>query len=109
MGFFMNSYHLAILQASNFGKFPELGDVWRNFHPDSVVSDCEYFYEDSCRFEPTTSEEAITGYRLQKILYVPVTRKVSPPTWTKASKSTCKVILTTEKKSQKLRSGIIQK
>ncbi len=90
----MNSYHQAILEATNNGKFPELGDFWRNYHPDSVLSDCEYFYEDACRFEPTTSEEARTGCGLKKILYVPVTRKVS---------------LTDETKEQKLNAGMIQR
>lgn len=89
----MNSYHLAILHATSNGKFPELSDFWRNYHPDSVLSDCEYFYEDACRFEPTTTEEARTGYGLKKILYVPVTRKVS---------------LTDETKEQKLHPGMIQ-
>jgi hypothetical protein len=76
-GVIMNSYHQAILEATNNGKFPELGDLWRNYHPTSVLSDSEYYYEEACRFEPTTSEEAITGSHLQKRLYVPVTRKVS--------------------------------
>lgn len=90
----MNSFHLAILQATNFGKFPELGDGWRNFHPDSVLSDCEYFYEDACRFEPTTLKEARTGYGLQKILYVPVTRKVTD---------------TDDSKTPKMQIGMIQR
>lgn len=38
----MNSYHLAILQASNNGQFPELGDTWRNYHPEAVLSDSDY-------------------------------------------------------------------
>lgn len=44
----MNSYHLAILQASNNGRFPQLGDAWRNYHPHSVLSDSDY---------PTMTEE----------------------------------------------------
>ncbi|QOJ19395.1 MAG: hypothetical protein HRU77_01000 [Gammaproteobacteria bacterium] len=38
----MNSYHLAILQATNNGRFPELGDTWRNYHPEAVLSDSDY-------------------------------------------------------------------
>ena len=38
----MNSYHLAILQATDNGKFPELGDCWRNFHPEAILSDSDY-------------------------------------------------------------------
>lgn len=87
----MNSYHQAILEATNNGKFPELGDLWRNYHPTSVLSDSEYYYEEACRFELTTKEEAITGSNAQKRLYVPVTRKVSLTDETKAQKSTCKV------------------
>lgn len=105
----MNSYHLAILDATDNGKFPELGDLWRNYHPTSVLSDSEYYYEEACRFEPTTLEEAITGSNLQKRLYVPVTRKVSDTDDTKAAHLTCKVILTTENKTQKLHAGNHQK
>ena len=38
----MNSYYLAILQATNNNRFPELGDLWRNYHPFSVLSDSDY-------------------------------------------------------------------
>ncbi len=38
----MNSYYLAILQATNNGRFPELGDAWRNYHPEVVLSDSDY-------------------------------------------------------------------
>ncbi|PTQ76485.1 hypothetical protein C8R26_11778 [Nitrosomonas oligotropha] len=38
----MNSFHLAILQATNNGQFPELGDCWRNYHPEAVLSDSDY-------------------------------------------------------------------
>ena len=38
----MNSYHLAINQATNNGQFPELGDTWRNYHPEAVLSDSDY-------------------------------------------------------------------
>lgn len=38
----MNSFHLAILQANDNGKISELGDLWRNYHPDAVLSDSDY-------------------------------------------------------------------
>lgn len=38
----MNSYHQAILQATNNGQFPELHDLWRNYHPTAVLSDSDY-------------------------------------------------------------------
>ena len=38
----MNSYYLAILQATNNNEFPELDIVWRNYHPFSVLSDSDY-------------------------------------------------------------------
>lgn len=38
----MNSFHLAILQASSNDRFPQLGDAWRNYHPHSVLSDSDY-------------------------------------------------------------------
>lgn len=38
----MNSYFLAILQASNNGRFPQLGDAWRNYHPTAILSDSDY-------------------------------------------------------------------
>ncbi|MDP1549426.1 MAG: hypothetical protein Q8L97_04600 [Nitrosomonas sp.] len=38
----MNSYLEAIKQATNNSQFPELGDTWRNYHPNSVLSDSDY-------------------------------------------------------------------
>ena len=38
----MNSYFLAILEVTNNNQFPELGDAWRNYHPNSVLSDSDY-------------------------------------------------------------------
>ena len=38
----MNSYLEAIKQATDNSKFPELGDTWRNYHPNSVLSDSDY-------------------------------------------------------------------
>ena len=40
----MNSYHLAILEATDNGKFPELGDCWRSYHPEAIMSDSDYQY-----------------------------------------------------------------
>lgn len=37
----MNSYHLAILQATNNGTFPELSDCWRSYHSEAILSDSE--------------------------------------------------------------------
>lgn len=37
----MNSYHLAINQATNNGLFPELADTWRSYHPEAILSDSE--------------------------------------------------------------------
>lgn len=83
-----NSYFRAILEVTNNGTLPEYSDLWRSYHPTALMLDSDYcLFTDPGRFEPTTSEEAITGQDSQKILYVPVTRKV---------------ILTTEKKSQDL-------
>ena len=114
----MNSYHLAILQATSHGRFPGLCDIWRNYHPNSVMSDSDYQYmtdtgdisvvdQEDLNFihsSDTNSPFAVfggvcegrsaPGKNCRKILYVPVTRKV---------------ILTTEKKAQKLHSGMIQK
>jgi len=38
----MNTYFLAISQATNNGNSPEYADLWRNFHPFSVLSDSDY-------------------------------------------------------------------
>ena len=113
-----NSYFLAILKATDNGKFPEYSDLWRCYHPTAMMLDSDYcLFTIPSRLEPTTEEEATTVQKSPKILYVPVTRKVSPRTWTKASNSpckvsdtddtnpqflTCKVILTTENNPQKL-------
>ena len=37
----MNSYHKAMLDASNNGKFPNLFDLWRNYHPEAIISDSD--------------------------------------------------------------------
>jgi hypothetical protein len=82
----MNSYFSAIQQATSNGRFPEYSDLWRSFHATAHMMDSDY-----CLFTQkspgmlTTKEEACTGRGLQKILYVPVTRKVSPTTGKNAS------------------------
>jgi hypothetical protein len=45
----MNSYFLAILQATDNGTFPELSDCWRSFHESS-------FYQDSDLFDPSLGQ-----------------------------------------------------
>lgn len=101
-----NSYFRAILKVTNNGTFPEYSDLWRCYHPTALMLDSDYcLFADSGRFEPTTTEEAITGQGTQKRLYVPVTRKVSSLDRKKAAKLTCKVSLTDETKEQKLHSG----
>ena len=37
----MNSYFLAIQQATNNGTFPELSDCWRSYHPEAILSDSD--------------------------------------------------------------------
>ncbi|SOD19541.1 hypothetical protein [Nitrosomonas ureae] len=87
-----NSYFRAILEVTNNGTLPEYSDLWRSYHPTALMLDSDYcLFTEPDRFEPTTSEEAITGQDSQKILYVPVRRKVSPRTWTKATNRTGKV------------------
>ncbi|MDP1788221.1 hypothetical protein [Nitrosomonas sp.] len=89
-----NSYFRAIMMVTTNGLYPECHDLWRCYHPTALMLDSDYcLFANSGRLETTTSEEATTGLESQKRLYVPVTRKV---------------ILTTEKKSQKLHSGTIQ-
>ncbi len=41
-GVLMDSYLEAIKQATNNSQFPELGDTWRNYHLNSVLSDSDY-------------------------------------------------------------------
>lgn len=38
----MNSYFLAIQQATSNVQFPELADAWRNYHPEAILSDSDY-------------------------------------------------------------------
>ncbi|SET65033.1 hypothetical protein SAMN05216326_1524 [Nitrosomonas marina] len=38
----MNSYFLAISHATDNGKLPEFSDLWRNYHPNSILSDSDY-------------------------------------------------------------------
>ena len=91
MGVFMrnikNSYFLAILKATDNGKFPEYSDLWRCYHPTAMMLDSDYcLFTIPSRFELTRNEEVKTGSGLQKILYVPVTRKVTDTDDSKASK-----------------------
>lgn len=81
----MNSYFKAIQQATSNGKFPELDDLWRVYHVSAILLDSDYcLFTQKSTVAPTTKEEAGTVRELQKILYVPVTRKVSPRTWKKS-------------------------
>lgn len=86
----MNTYHSAIQQATSNGLHSELCDLWRIYHPTSLMSDCEYpgvdlvnklLVQKSLDFrgsETRRYDELKNRRNLQKILYVPVTRKVSP-------------------------------
>ncbi|MBX3631199.1 MAG: hypothetical protein KF908_15115 [Nitrosomonas sp.] len=38
----MNSYFKAIQRATSNGRFPELGDLYRIYHPTSVLTDSDY-------------------------------------------------------------------
>ncbi len=90
-----NSYFRAIHEVTCNGKLPEYSDLWRCYHPTALMLDSDYcLFADSSRFSTTTQEEEITGSAPKKILYVPVTRKVS---------------LTDETKEQKLNAGMIQR
>lgn len=40
----MNSYFQAINVATGNGRFPELGDCWRAYHPGAIMSDSDYQY-----------------------------------------------------------------
>ncbi len=77
----MNSYHLAILQATSNGVYPELCDAWRTFHKSSPWIDNDLqikkIVRDSGGSKSTRNEEIFEPLKSQKILYVPVTRKVS--------------------------------
>jgi hypothetical protein len=82
----MNSYFKAIQQATSNGQFPEYSDLWRSFHATAHMLDSDYcLFTQKSTVTPTTKEEAGTVRELQKILYVPVTRKVSPTTGKNAS------------------------
>jgi hypothetical protein len=77
----MNSYHLAIICATSNGEFPEMGDLWRTFHSFSSMNDNEYFIPgfEQCLVgsEVRRNDELKNDQTEEKILYVPVTRKVS--------------------------------
>lgn len=117
-----NSYFRAILKVTGNGKYPELADCWRSYHPFSYIFDSDYSsFTDSCFFSPshallyssdseildsdsgrilTTRHEEEKPARVSpKKLYVPVTRKVSPPAWKNPSFLTCKVTDTDDSKT----------
>lgn len=117
-----NSYFRAIAKVTDNGKFPEYSDLWRCYHPFACMFDSDYslftemrFFSrsdlllhssdaDSCEAVFELSREGRSGavQNRQKILYVPVTRKVIPVDRKKAVNLLSKVILTTENKSHKL-------
>ena len=97
----INSYHLAILEATDDGQFMDLADNWRTYHLLSDICDCEYSFDCDSDLEVSVNEAAKhEPLNEQKPsvpkLYVPVTRKVSPRTWKNSSNPECKVSLTDE-------------
>lgn len=96
----MNTYHLAINTATSNGRFMEMGDLWRNYHPFSNMADNDYQKSAiDCgldRSEARKNDERRNGQTDENKLYVPVTRKVSPRTWKNSSNPGCKVSLTDE-------------
>ena len=83
----MNTFHSAIQQATSNGQHPELCDLWRIYHPTSLMSDCEYIFSAPGNFllsplgrfagsEMRRHDELKNRRKGQKVLYVPVTRKV---------------------------------
>lgn len=56
----MNSYFQAINEATDGGKFPELGDFWRSYHPEAIMSDSDYQYITDM-FDPAVVEEVCNG------------------------------------------------
>lgn len=113
-----NSYFLAILKATDNGKFPEYSDLWRCYHPFASMFDSDYSLFTESRFfshadsllfssEPESSQAVLGVPREErsgavqsrtKILYVPVTRKVSSRSRKNPRNLTCKVSLTDETK-----------
>jgi len=85
----MNTFHSAIQQATSNGLHSELCDLWRIYHPTSLMIDCEYpgldlgnklLGQESLDFrgyETRRNDELKNHRNPQKRLYVPVTRKVS--------------------------------
>lgn len=74
----INSYHLAILEATDDGAHMDLADCWRTYHIVSDMCDCELEIDEDLpgRVRPN---ETLAAARpgAPKILYVPVTRKVT--------------------------------
>lgn len=56
----MNSYFQAINQATDNGKFPDLGDCWRTYHPESIMSDSDYQYLTDM-IDPDVVDEVCNG------------------------------------------------
>ena len=73
----MNSYFKAIKAATSDCKFPELCDLWRVYHQTSNLADSDYSLFSLTPPRACSTERANGAGEGQKILYVPVTRKVS--------------------------------
>lgn len=75
----MNSYFKAMNCATSNGVFPEYSDLWRSYHATSNMMDSDYcLFTKNKPVAPASVEPARTGQgKFNKILYVPVTRKVS--------------------------------
>lgn len=83
----MNSYFRAILKVTDYGRFPEYSDLWRCYHPTALMLDSDYcLFSDAGRVSTTRHEEEKPAGVSPKILYVPVTRKVSLTDETKGQK-----------------------
>ena len=93
----INSYHLAILEASDDGQHMDLADCWRTYHIVSDMCDCELEIDEDLPGRGRDQATAPGGRPgVPKKLYVPVTRKVTDTDDSKRSKSECKDSLTNE-------------
>lgn len=76
-----NSYHVAILAATNNERFMDLVDLWRSYHPFSNMADNDYQKSIiDCGLDRSGArkyDERRNGQTVEKKLYVPVTRKVT--------------------------------
>lgn len=74
-----NSYFKALLEATCEFKFPIYSDFWRCYHHTALMLESDScFFDEKDSFLTTTKEEEKTVLEVDKKLYVPVTRKVSP-------------------------------